>query len=469
MKNIYLIIIAVAVVAVVAVGAVVIINNNNDDDSISYDSGTVITDIVTDDPDRDTADADGRLWILGNANFDDTLDEDDIKWIKKIMNGSANEVILDTQLSEWSVKARMADANNDGVVSQADIDKVQSLIDATSSSEKQVLYYVDVDGAVNSMHFPAKTVVSTYEQNTKQLLTLDALDMVIGVDQGSSTLAYTNGKFTSYLIPSGERFDPSAETIMGANPDIVVTGTRAYYCNTLESSLPANRTSMDILRISSWEDNNVLAGTLTLGFMLCLTDNATEYVEWCDKILDKIDETIEGLSDDEKVKVLVPRGQYDNWKITFNGPRSGKYETSLAAGSYNLIKDNLTSNSTNVVVTEEWVFGLGDKLDQIVSIVYGGFGNAEYKGYTNEAYYNMTKDYYSSLTTNYGTQIHTLDNLVGQGTSYIVGVIYMAKWFYPDAFSDWDADALFQEFIDKFMSGSGFEYNVSENSHVIAN
>lgn len=464
MKNVHIIAIIAVAVIVIAGAAFFLLNN----DSKSDDSGDKeITTPITNDPARETAVGGGRLWILGNANMDDVLDEKDVEYIQKIIDGKANEILLDTKLSEWAQVGRMADANNDGKVSQADIDKVKSIIAATKNSPKQELYYVDVDGAVNMMHYPAKTVVSTYEQNTKQLVTLDAMKMCIGVDEASSKLVYTNGQFTdNFLISSSTRFDPEATVIMGAKPDMVVTGTRQHYCNELEKALPAGRINMDVVRISSWEDDNVLVGTLTLGFMLGLTEKATEYVKWCDAILDTIEEKTSTLSNDEKVKVLVPRGQYDNWNTTFNGPRSGKYETSVAAGAYNLIVENLTSTSTNVVVNEEWVKGLGNRLDMIVSIVYGSFDNASFKGYTNAEYLEMTKEYYKDFTEAYGTQIHVLDNIVGQGTTYIVGVIYMAKWFYPELFSEFDADKLFQEFIDKFMPG--YEFNVAENSAVIA-
>ncbi len=456
-------ILAIAAVAIIVVagagGAFLLTRGNGDDDGVK--------DIITNDPSRTTAPGGGRLWILGNANMDDKLDNDDVQYIQDIIDGKANEILFNADLSEWSVTARMADANNDGKISQADIDKVKSLIAATKDSPKQELYYVDVDGAVNCMHYPVKTIISTYEQNTKQLVTLNAMSMCIGVDEGSSTLAYLNGAFVDKgVLTSSERKDPAATKIIQYNPDIVVTGTRSIYCQTLESALPENRTSMDIVRISSFEDNNVLSGTLTLGFMLGLYDKGKEYVDWCDVIINKVEETVNNLGPDQIVKVLVPRGQYDNWQTTFNGPRGGKYETSIAAGSYNLIKENLTSSSTNVVVTEEWVNGLKDRLDMIVSIVYGGFDNAKFKGYTNEEYYDMTCDYYKPLTTSYGTEIHVLDNIVGQGTTYIIGVVYMAKWFYPEEFAEFNPDALFQDYINKFMPG--FEFDVAANHNVIA-
>lgn len=473
MKNIQFVAILVVVAVVAAGGSYVLASNGNNGSSDNGPAnGTIdgVTKIVTSDPARDTATGGGRLWILGNANMDDVLDEKDVEWIQKIIDGTANEIVFNANLSQWSEPARMADANNDGIINQADIDKVRSLIAATPTASKQILYYVDVDGAVNSMHFPAKTIISTYEQNTKQLLTLDVMDQVVGVDEGSSKLSFIGDRFKDdFLIPSTVRFDPPAETLLGEGDnasdaaDIVVTGTRIWYYNEVEKALPADRTNLDIVRISSYEDNNVLAGTLTLGFMLCESDKAMEYVEWCDKIITQVEEKTSTLTLNEKTKVLLPRGQYDNWATTFNGPRGGKYETSISAGAYNLIDENLTSSSTNITVSEEWVLGLGSRLDQIVSIVYGGFEDASFKNYTNAEYLEMTKDYYSGKVDP-STEFHVLDNIVGQGTTYIVGVIYMAKWFYPDLFADMDPDALFQDYIDKFMPG--FDFDVSEHGHI---
>ena len=441
------VIVVVAAVAVVLVGSDDDTDTSDDDDTSTTNS---VTEIVTDDPTRETADADGRLWIIGNANMDDYLDEDDIEWIEKIIAGTANEVIFNAGLSDYSVDVRMADANQDGVIDQADIDMVQAMIELTTSSEQMVIYYIDVDGAINTVHVPVLTVVSFYIQNTKQLLTIDGMDNLVGTP--SSTFKYVwlqdYEENVSYVTYSN--YEGDAEEIMALDPDAVLTGTRQYYCNSLEEALQSAGSDTDIVRIASWEDDKTIEGTLTLGFMMCKQDEAWEYVEWADYYLDLISDKVATLSDDEIVKVLCPRGEYSDWNITMNGPRGGKYETTLTAGAYNVIIDNLTSSSTNVVVTDEWVFSLTD-LDFIVCIVYGDLDNQEMNGYTNESFYETAVEYWSSMTEAYGTEIHVLDNLVSQGTTYVIGAVYMAKWFYPDLFEDMDPDAIFQEFMDNFF------------------
>lgn len=417
------------------------------------DNGEVI-DIVTDDPNRETAAAEGRLWIVGNANMDDVLDEEDVKWIQKIIDGEANEVVFNAGLSSYSEDVRMADANQDGKVNEDDIEKVRSLIAMTVNSEKQVVYYIDVDGAINTAHVPFTKVVSTYEQNTKQLQTIHALDTVVGVDyQSVQNHIYSQNYLSEDQIifwSYDERKDPEAELVMRYNPDAILTGTRDIYCTTLEAALPEGRTSMDVVRISSWEDNRVIEGTLTLGFMMCKNEEALAYAEWADRWLNLINERVSQLSEDEIVNVLCPRGEYSDWNITMNGPRSGKYETSLLAGANNIITRNLTSTSTNVVVSDEWVKAQSD-LDYIVCIVYGDLSNNQMNGYTNKSFYDTAVEYWSDMTAAYGTEVHVLDNLVGQGTSYVIGAVYMAKWFYPELFEDMNPDEIFQEYMDEFL------------------
>lgn len=457
-----LVAIIVVVIVVIAAAAAIVAFNGGEENEDDEPTDGVVYEAVTDDPNRETADGGGRLWILGNANMDDVLDEDDIEWIEKIIAGEANEIVFNAGLSTYSVDVRMADANNDGVVDYQDIEKVRSLIAMTEDSEKQELYYIDVDGAIGLAHVPILTVISTYEQNTKQLQTIDALDTVIGLDYQSyydhiwsqDQLNEDDIIFWSY----NERIEPAAELVMSLNPDAILTGTRDLYCNDLESALPSNRTSMDVIRISSWEDNNVLAGTLTLGFMMCKNEEAQAYVEWADYWLNLIDERVSSLSEDEIVTVLCPRGEYSDWNVTMNGPRSGKYETSVLAGADNIITRNLTSTSTNVVVTDEWVKSQSD-LDFMVCIVYGDLSNNTMNGYTNQSFYETAVDYWSDMTAAYGTEVHVLDNLVSQGTTFVIGVVYMAKWFYPDLFEDMNPDEIFQEFVDDFMH---YDFDVAE-------
>ncbi len=318
-----------------------------------------------------------------------------------------------------------------------------------------------MDGAISVAHVPIKTVISTYEQNSKQVQTIHAMDSIIACDyQSYQDHIYAQKYLTADKVifnSYNERKDPDAQLVMKYNPDGILTGTRDIYCTTLEKALPADRTTMDLIRISSFEDNKTIEGTLTLGFLMCKNTEALNYANWADKWLGLIEDRTANLTTEQKVKVLSPRGEYSDWNITMNGPRGGKYETTLLAGADNIITRNLTSTSTNVVVTDEWVKAQSD-LDYIVCIVYGDLHNGEKNGYTNKSFYDTAVDYWSDMTKAYGTEVHVLDNLVSQGTTYVIGAVYMAKWFYPDLFEDMNPDEIFQEFMDDFLQ---YEFDVS--------
>ncbi|MDY5678649.1 MAG: hypothetical protein SPF21_01690, partial [Candidatus Methanomethylophilaceae archaeon] len=87
---------AIALVAIIIVaGAAIIITHNNGN---SNDSTVP-----------------GQLLIYGNADGDNNLDQDDVKYIEDIISGK-------------KTKTTFADANQDGTINQKDIDLVNTLI-----------------------------------------------------------------------------------------------------------------------------------------------------------------------------------------------------------------------------------------------------------------------------------------------------------------------------------------------------
>ena len=54
---------------------------------------------------------------------------------------------------------------------------------------------------------------------------------------------------------------------------------------------------------------------------MCKNAEAQDYANWSDKWLNLISERTSKLSADQKVKVLCPRGEDNDWNIIMNGPR----------------------------------------------------------------------------------------------------------------------------------------------------
>ncbi len=73
-----------------------------------------------------SSDSTGRLMIMGNANNDDYLDQSDVDTLEKLRG-----------TSDWARDHPLADADNDGSITDADIDMVKRMV----KREAMDIYY----------------------------------------------------------------------------------------------------------------------------------------------------------------------------------------------------------------------------------------------------------------------------------------------------------------------------------------
>ncbi len=121
--------IAVAIIAIVAIAAITLLmtGNSSNDKSDNTDM---------------SSETDGiRLTIFGNANGDDVIDEKDKAIVEKIVSDN---------IADWKSKYVYADANQDGSITSADAEVIQSYIDRKSTT----LYYLDYFGNVAHIPYP---------------------------------------------------------------------------------------------------------------------------------------------------------------------------------------------------------------------------------------------------------------------------------------------------------------------------
>ena len=113
-------VIIVIIIAVAGAGVAVAMNNN------SSDSKPISSEVVP---------------VFGNANNDYQIDEKDVDTLKKIIK---------EEISDWKTTYPYADADQDGYITQADIDYVQKYIDKESIK----LYYVNGLGTTAYINYP---------------------------------------------------------------------------------------------------------------------------------------------------------------------------------------------------------------------------------------------------------------------------------------------------------------------------
>lgn len=261
-----------------------------------------------------------NLWVYGNANGDNRIDQEDVELLGDIVSGEAEEVYVEVydgyNAGNDVTEVSFADANQDGRVDEADIQTVRDIIayqerysaavsagTLDSFDEEMTIYYNNCDNVTASVHLPVKSLVSMYFSNSEIVRLLGAEDRVVATD--STTI----GKPT--LLPEfqglpdlGDRKNVNSESVLATGADAYFTGSASTYSSYLEEQIGDQ---VDIIRLSAWEDNNVMVGALTLGYILGATEKAYEYIDWCYKYIDLVGDAVSGISDEDRTSVIVPK------------------------------------------------------------------------------------------------------------------------------------------------------------------
>ncbi len=376
------------------------------------------------------------LTILGNADLDDDIDNDDVKAIEYIIeNGGTVD------------KYPYADANNDGKIDSDDVAFAKDMV----AKKEQRIYYYNVDGKIASVKYPVTgTIIPTYNKTVEALRTLGCTSQIIALDD----FTYEWPTYFPELmnLPSiGNRFTPNVEKILELNPDAYLCGTTKWFAKTLEEDLGNAKT--DVIRLPTWEEGKVLSGMLTLGYILQKEDQAAKYLDWANGVLDVVNSVVADKTDSEKPRVLVQDA--DN-VLTTKKSGSGQYENSVKAGGYNIVKDIGSDSEYYTKLTMEWI--LAQNPDYIVfsqSYTAYEWDDADFQ----EKLDALNAEFAKTKAAMNGN-LHVLNLEVFIGPSFPIGVMYMAKWFYPEEFKDVDVSEYYQVYITDFC---GLDWDVNEH------
>ena len=116
-----------------------------------------------------------RLLILGNADLDDDLGEDDLEIVRHVAG-----------LEEYDYVANfMCDDNYDGLIDSDDVELLEQMIAKDADGHytyNDVVYYVDCDFMVSKYHMDWPLHTSNILTQTLQMLMILDIDSIIALD-----------------------------------------------------------------------------------------------------------------------------------------------------------------------------------------------------------------------------------------------------------------------------------------------
>ena len=166
-----------------------------------------------------------RLWVYGNANEDDVIDDADVSYLLGVLSGDNPETVL-------------SDANCDGVVDSDDIVYVERLI----SEDEMEVFYVDNYYRIASVSWPVERIAIGYCSGAYVADLTGLTGKVVLVDE--TIRDYWSSMSSSFRDAGcfGATEAPNYETMIAADIDVYVVGS--YPHRTTAVSTSPTRTSI---------------------------------------------------------------------------------------------------------------------------------------------------------------------------------------------------------------------------------
>jgi iron complex transport system substrate-binding protein len=376
------------------------------------------------------------LGIYGNANEDDTIDMRDLTYVKLIFFGKKPETEL-------------ADAKYDGKINPLDFIQIKLII---VGKEKELTIVDSVDRIV-TVNKPIGGIVSFSGDACEALRTLNAANKVVGV------IYYIKDDEVFFpelsKLPSvGSWSEPDVERIISLAPDIVVTYGGFPSLERLEDKLEG--TDITVVRFYFYKPFAVsISEEITkFGYILGRREEAEEFNDFHEGVMNQIIECTEKLSEDEKPRIYI-EGSFKDYKTYSEG--SGTHDMVVVAGGINIAAD---LGGSYPIVEPEWV--LWENPDIIIKTTAAKYGSGIGYGHEDpsvpQSYIDdmiAGRTGWNNLTAVINGEVYLLDTDISGSPGYFAGVAYMAKWFHHDRFSDLDPEAVYKEYLERYQ---GLDY-----------
>ena len=385
----------------------------------------------------------GPLDVFGNANEDDTIDMRDTTYIKLAIFGK-------------KPKTDLADANYDGKVSMLDVGQTKLII----LGKEKKLTFIDCLGEPVTVNKPIKRLVNLGYCGPHVTRILGARDILVAIGHDVYSKTPTYYPELSKLPVVG--YDPATcdiEYILSLEPDAVQTniemGRFIREGAPIKDMFEEKLLSMPLISLNMREPDVLIQNVRTYGYILDREGEAEEFIDWFEEHLNMFKARAEGLSDDERPRVLIG---WHGWGTLYNNicPGNRIDQALVIAGGINIADELIGPDSPNygksaTELDPEWVIEQNPAFIirlHAFSVGYGVDDPSEAATIRQEVLDRTELAHVDAVQNKHVYVIY--NELVSGGGVTPVGIAYMGKLFQPDLFKDIDPQALHQEYVDRF-------------------
>ena len=279
-------------------------------------------------------------------------------------------------------------------------------------------------------------IVSVNSDVSEVICALGAADKIVGVADTADFPPLLKDK-----AKVGQAFTPSVEKILELKPDVVF-GYGKFLKSELAQKIEA--AGIPLVYLDCYKLGTMSQDIKTLGIILGREKEAGEYVALFEKYLKQVTDRTKDLKPEEKTTVYL-EGYTD---YSSNAAGSGGAEMLELAGGRNIAAAEAVPYPK---VSPEWVVGKDPRviIKAASSNVASGCG-ASGEDMRKLREQIMSRTGWQQIKAVKDGRVYDISSEIYTGPRAPVGVLYFAKWLYPQLFADLDPEAVHKEFLSRF-------------------
>ncbi len=315
--------------------------------------------------------------------------------------------------------------------------------EADSESKKNTVTITDVCGYEVKIPFPARRLVVTNSDAAEVLCALGAGDRIIGVTAHTARMCSDLFSQLKGKAIIGSWQNPSLEKIIELEPDVVITYDmwRPSQKEFAEQLAPFG---ISVVRAPCYRIDRLAEDIKILGKIVGKEEKAQEYIEYYQEILAQVQSRLKGI----KKKVRVYGESYGDYVAASKG--SGAYELLKRAGV-----DNIAGNQpiSSPRMAPEWVVDKNPEV--IIKVASSGWVRMGCGALDREAISNfrnrlVARPVWDRIEAVKNGRVYIISAEIWTDPRAAIGILYAAKWCYPELFKDIDPEAIHRKWLMKW-------------------
>jgi len=296
---------------------------------------------------------------------------------------------------------------------------------------------------------PVRRLVAYDGSTLETLRSLNASDLIIGVSQNAHDEQTFFPEFQN-TPDVGTVWSPNIESLLALHPDtIFIYATISQDAvNAIEDQAKALDPSIRVLRFDLFRPEVYPDEVRKVGNILGKRQESEDFLSFYEPVMNSIRDRVATIPQSERKSVY-----FESWNAYKSAaPGSGYHEKVVFSGGRNIFADSPTPYPA---VDPEAVLRLSPEI--IIKQV--GAGEANVGGY-NDPDNTALISVYTALVNRTGweilpavqhNEVYIIHSDILGSASHFIGMQYLAKWFYPELFSDCDALKIHQEYLSRFQ------------------